>query len=218
MNNTLEESLETLKNTYTHNTQDIYIGEVIGNIFENINDKMDNKKLYMDQILGLIENNEKYTNEFFNLIKMLDNNHTRDNIIDKFDEIIENKNLTINIIKQIKYNYLKDNEGKIHSSTGDKIDENVKELDEIKRVDNNKQNHMSLYELQLNDNKINISTSLEDKIRLVNINPYEIMKREEESRNLQMDLLCDLEDFHNNKVNSEKESVPYVLEDLLKLD
>lgn len=217
-------SLSGLKNKIESSSQ---VDEkiVIDKILRNINlTTFENKTnlnfttstvIFMDQISDLIISNSRINNDYFTLFNLLHNyNHgnsnntcSKEQILEKLEILIESKYNTINILKQIKSNFLNQSNLILNNI------QNIDDLDEEVGNDNNKvlKQGVSLFDIELSEIPKQIQEKKEKQV-FANVSHFEIMRGAENTRQLQMNLIYDLEEFQNYR-NKEEEN-PRVDENL----
>ena len=106
--------------------------------------------------------------------------------------MIENNNITINTLKQIKYSLIK--------GCKEESSEDITQP-EIVKVINNSRECLHLYDLNFKEQ----SSPKEENIKSVSVNYFDILKREEESKKFKNNLLMELQEFQEGKEHTLEE-------------
>jgi hypothetical protein len=224
INLVISHSLNNLKNKIENDSEEnekVVIDKILKN---TISYELNSTPIFMDQISDLLVSNKKISQDYIELFNLL---HThkdnKEKILEKFELLLESKHNTINILKQIKSNYISQS----FLSTNPHKDNHEKSLDEMCDKKNEPiQSGVSLFDIELTDKPKQIET--EKKI-LPTVSHFDIMRGAENTRQLQMNLIYDLEEFqyyrnkeeeegevNNNNINSHSQGI--VLENIFPLD
>lgn len=149
---------------------------------------------YSDQLIEMIKNNDKLTNELIEALKLVQEK-VDSTFVEKIDYIIDCKSNTLNILKQMKQKYVNNTEIIEHAPENDT---------NIEETFNTNKGGVSLYELELNEKIKTPSKEDNTSITMPSFSHYEILKGAEESKKLQMNLLFDLDEFQTNKIKLNK--------------
>jgi hypothetical protein len=193
----INHSLNRIKSRYSTGQFEDDIA-IISHICENLSDVDKDIKMFKERMVDMINSNLTESKHYQELLSTEIDNGSLVNIL---DDIIEKRYNSINVLKQIKSKF-------IETSKEDNVLDNKDE-----KVTSNKLIKESycihLYDIQQKVDKPTDHT-LENKINSVNISHFEIRKREQETRLLKDNLICELEEFQKeNKTESA------TLEDLL---
>jgi hypothetical protein len=198
--------------------------KIFENIIENILEISQNNNLN-SHYLELIELILKIREEFRSISNnqnLKDKSETfsnfllkKEKILKLFETILEKNYSLINVVKQIKLNFCDAIEPIISSPILDNQDKENADSKKNEKINENNKHNPSMMELELPKTN-HMDTIQNPKKQMIPVSHFEILKREDDLRRLQMTLISDIEEFQKNKIrNCEEESSAIILESVL---